>query len=432
MPDSHTTLLSHSWPSGRAFVRGTLVAIVAVAALTSLPALAVAAPPDNNDYYGSIPVNDRGTPLPTYSDFSYTTAEADLQADIFNGNPGGPFVEPDRCRVSDAVFVDYDNTVWWDVYPHRPGNLTVVVRSSSFAPVVGVMPFDLAAPQRPNLAESHCDSAGGLGQVTLNYRFRLKEGGNYTTQIGVPVGGTPGDYDVFFLFDPDSDRDGLVDSGDQCPQEIGGADLGGCPDADGDKIANRNDVCPTLAGGANFGGCPDADKDGIPEGGQDHCEGLNPARVNRDDKKPRDGCPDILRNPAAVATSATDVVNGVPLNGVLFNDFVIKRVPKGARVVVKCKLPSGRRCGGRFVKQAAAAAGAPVRARAARDIPVPKVTGKPLPFGTTITVRVTAPYATGRFIRIKVVRPSVDSDRVAERKFCMRVNSNKLRKGGCV
>ena len=89
--------------------------------------------------------------------------------------------------------VEYDSTVWWDVYPHRPGNLTVVVRSSTFGPVVGVMPFDLAAPQRPNAAESHCDAAGGLGQVTLNYRFRLKEGAAYTTQVGVPtLSGTPG------------------------------------------------------------------------------------------------------------------------------------------------------------------------------------------------------------------------------------------------
>ena len=156
--------------------------------LASVPAVAAAQEPDNNDYYGSFAVNARGTALPTSSGgFTESTVGADLQTDIFEGNPGGPFNEPFRCFVSDTVFVDYDNTVWWDLYPHRPGNLTVVVRSSDFRPVVGVMPFDLAPPQRPNLDREPLRlrrrTGPGHAQLPLPTQGRRR---NYTTQIGGP------------------------------------------------------------------------------------------------------------------------------------------------------------------------------------------------------------------------------------------------------
>ncbi len=104
------------------------------------------------------------------------------------------------------------------------------------------------------------------------------------------------------------------------------------------------------------------------------------------------------------------------------------KVPKGARVIVKCKLPSGRRCGGLKVKRATAAADAPVRAKAARNLAVRSLTDRSLPYGTTITIRVTAKYAAGRFIRLKVVR---SGNRLSEQIFCMKPGSRKLRKKGC-
>jgi outer membrane protein OmpA-like peptidoglycan-associated protein len=63
----------------------------------------------------------------------------------------------------------------------------------------------------------------------------------------------------------DSDRDGYIDSEDQCPQEQGVAPRG-CPaDTDSDGVLDRDDFCPREAGPAPKG-CPDpdADHDGVP------------------------------------------------------------------------------------------------------------------------------------------------------------------------
>ncbi len=63
----------------------------------------------------------------------------------------------------------------------------------------------------------------------------------------------------------DRDGDGIVDSLDACPDEVGLAALQGCPDKDGDGIADKDDKCPDIAGLAKYNGCPipDTDKDGI-------------------------------------------------------------------------------------------------------------------------------------------------------------------------
>ncbi|HEY0978125.1 MAG TPA: OmpA family protein [Flavobacteriales bacterium] len=63
--------------------------------------------------------------------------------------------------------------------------------------------------------------------------------------------------------EPDTDKDGIPDKDDRCPNEAGIAALGGCPDRDGDGIADGADACPDKAGPAEFQGCPDTDGDGI-------------------------------------------------------------------------------------------------------------------------------------------------------------------------
>lgn len=82
---------------------------------------------------------------------------------------------------------------------------------------------------------------------------------------------------------PDTDGDGIPDPKDECPTQAGPASLNGCPDRDGDGIADKNDVCPDKAGLAQFKGCPDTDGDGIPDN-EDQCpEVAGPASNN--------GCP---------------------------------------------------------------------------------------------------------------------------------------------
>ncbi len=62
---------------------------------------------------------------------------------------------------------------------------------------------------------------------------------------------------------PDTDGDGIPDNKDSCPEEAGSQDLNGCPDGDGDGIADKDDVCPNAAGPLEMNGCPDSDDDGV-------------------------------------------------------------------------------------------------------------------------------------------------------------------------
>ncbi|MEY4433346.1 MAG: hypothetical protein RLZZ44_1480 [Bacteroidota bacterium] len=82
---------------------------------------------------------------------------------------------------------------------------------------------------------------------------------------------------------PDTDGDGIVDGSDACPEVAGLAALNGCPDADGDGITDANDACPQVAGLANLKGCPDADKDGVADN-DDKCPSVAGPKENA-------GCP---------------------------------------------------------------------------------------------------------------------------------------------
>jgi len=85
--------------------------------------------------------------------------------------------------------------------------------------------------------------------------------------------------------EPDTDGDGIADKDDNCPQEKGLANLGGCPDRDGDGIADALDACPDKSGTAEFKGCPDSDGDGIADN-VDRCP-------NEKGVKTMNGCPEI-------------------------------------------------------------------------------------------------------------------------------------------
>ncbi|MBA2564569.1 MAG: thrombospondin type 3 repeat-containing protein [Gemmatimonadetes bacterium] len=89
----------------------------------------------------------------------------------------------------------------------------------------------------------------------------------------------------------DSDRDGVLDKDDLCPNTPAGVivDETGCPvDSDGDGVPDGIDACPNTPSGATVDerGCPtDSDNDGVPDG-QDQCPNT-PAGTQVDEK----GCP---------------------------------------------------------------------------------------------------------------------------------------------
>ncbi len=82
----------------------------------------------------------------------------------------------------------------------------------------------------------------------------------------------------------DTDKDGIYDKDDACPDVFGLAAFNGCPDSDGDGIPDKDDACPNVAGLAAFNGCPDTDGDGIPDK-DDACPNDKGTKANR-------GCPD--------------------------------------------------------------------------------------------------------------------------------------------
>jgi outer membrane protein OmpA-like peptidoglycan-associated protein len=61
---------------------------------------------------------------------------------------------------------------------------------------------------------------------------------------------------------PDSDKDGIEDSADKCPQVPGLPQFQGCPDTDKDGFEDSVDACPTEPGIAELKGCPAKDSDG--------------------------------------------------------------------------------------------------------------------------------------------------------------------------
>ena len=63
----------------------------------------------------------------------------------------------------------------------------------------------------------------------------------------------------------DTDKDGIPDKDDACPDVAGPKEFNGCPDTDGDGIPDKDDACPDVAGLKEFDGCPDTDGDGVPD-----------------------------------------------------------------------------------------------------------------------------------------------------------------------
>lgn len=109
----------------------------------------------------------------------------------------------------------------------------------------------------------------------------------------------------------DTDKDGIIDKDDKCPREFGPRSNDGCPvviekDSDGDGILDKNDECPNVKGVARNKGCPevvvptpapvpvviDSDGDGINDD-VDNCPNIYGSAS-------RNGCPEPAPAPTPV------------------------------------------------------------------------------------------------------------------------------------
>ena len=82
----------------------------------------------------------------------------------------------------------------------------------------------------------------------------------------------------------DTDKDGVSDNKDKCPDVPGLKEYEGCPDTDGDSIIDKDDKCPEIPGLLEFNGCIDSDNDGVSDP-DDTCP-------NEAGKIEMNGCPD--------------------------------------------------------------------------------------------------------------------------------------------
>ncbi|RKQ90573.1 hypothetical protein C8N24_0385 [Solirubrobacter pauli] len=186
--------------------------LAAAVSMAAFAAPAVAAPPPNDPYLASSPI-DR-------AEFTTTvdTTEATTQPDLFNpsrdGLPlGGGSSENTACKG--AIF---GKTVWYDLPPRFSGGVELSA-TAAFPVAVAVYEWNDAS-QITRMVDC-TTSPGPLRLVLAGKR-------NYTVQVGgVGAAGGPIAFkaDVFF----DKDDDGSLDELDKCPEVAGIERFGGCP-----------------------------------------------------------------------------------------------------------------------------------------------------------------------------------------------------------
>jgi hypothetical protein len=200
--------------------RRAILWALTVAALCA-PATAVAAPPVNDDYLGSIPVNSPGTKLSrSVVKDQRDTTEATTQSDLFSPTATGGGPENLSCGP-----IQFGKTVWYDFHPDQAGAVEIV--TGGFPLAVDVYEY---AAQPPSItANLQCATGADAQDVIVP---DVRKGHHYTIQIGgldTGAGAASGMLAFQFQYFADTDRDGIFDPLDKCPTQPGVAGAGGCP-----------------------------------------------------------------------------------------------------------------------------------------------------------------------------------------------------------
>ena len=141
------------------------------------------------------------------------------------------------------------------------------------------------------LLPSNETSRTGLGGIGVNFGLNDKLAINVSTSYRLDIEGDGFNHlqhivGLHYSFGSgDSDKDGVPDKKDECPEIPGLKEFNGCPDTDGDTVMDKEDSCPEVAGLVEMNGCPDSDGDGIPDP-DDACVEI-PGSLEMN------GCPDL-------------------------------------------------------------------------------------------------------------------------------------------
>ena len=156
--------------------------------------------------------------------------------------------------------------------------------------------------------DPYAQVGGGYGAIDNEGKFRVLAGGGvnfwFTENIGInlqsayhPTMKSKSEENYFQhsagitikFGKKDSDKDGIADKDDACPDVAGLKEFNGCPDTDGDGVADKDDKCPDEKGPKENNGCPWPDRDG---------DGV----LDKDDECPdqkgtvaNNGCPEVTQ-----------------------------------------------------------------------------------------------------------------------------------------
>lgn len=161
--------------------------------------------------------------------------------------------------------------------------------------------IDFRGDVRVGLTASRGDGFAGLAEIHTGLSFNFGGG-----ELAEETEEGPDKVEEKSETLPDSDRDGIPDIDDSCPQMAenmnGVDDTDGCPeeDTDNDGLLGSKDKCPDAAedvdGFEDQDGCPDADNDG--DGRPDVVDQCPDKPETKNSFEDEDGCPDEV--PAAV------------------------------------------------------------------------------------------------------------------------------------
>jgi hypothetical protein len=440
--------MAPAYLKGASPVRFRRAALATLVALAVLPGAAQAADPLNDDYESPLTANGPGTvfadnspvewkigpgaPAYPFGDSLGTIDEADNQT----GGMGDTSNTPEDLSC-DAPAVSMNKTVWYYVFPDVSG--WVQTRTSGGDAVIRLITVTSGSGvtggnNTPIFSDSVCADdpsdenneelfAGVVGGANRRYAIQVGVFGAFGTWGG-------GTHLTRITFFRDQDLDGFFDTSDRCDTASNPNGLQGCPDTDSDGVANVDDRCPTTRGLATLRGCADGDGDGVADP-DDRCRSQN-ARA-RDVN--RDGCLDATAIRRLDRTVLEDFGGFATAFTYKITKFSIVGVPKGARISAKCLKPKrrGKRrsCGSQTISKATLSGSSGPKAQAAKTRKLKRFIGKRLRRGSTITVRVTATRAIGRYIRITIVKKGRFLGKKVFRGCMNQGAKTKFKRRGC-
>jgi len=256
-----------------------------------------------------------------------------LTGDIYTANPGNLRFYSLDANVKYS-FVKAVGIKWLEPYVRGGGGYTWF-GENSYPVAKGEVGFNFWITQTVGI---------NLG-TAYNYSFSDRD----TPDALAPL--KPGYWQHFAgltikLGGKDTDKDGIYDKEDNCPDVAGLKEFNGCPDTDGDGIMDSEDGCPTVAGSKEVNGCPDADNDGVADK-DDKCPSVFgvkensgcPLAATNEDNKNQDNSQSVSKEevalPPTTMTFYKPALYKIDANGAATLDSFIQTAKEAPKAKIK-------------------------------------------------------------------------------------------------